>query len=58
MPGIAWKRAASPRGEVRDALVGLGYSTEEVRSVIGQLADDGPVEDLLRDALKVLAGSR
>ncbi len=49
---------ASPRGEVRDALVGLGYSTDEVRSVIGQLGDDGTVEDLLRDALKVLAGSR
>jgi hypothetical protein len=26
--------------------------------VIGQLAEDGTVEDLLRDALKVLAGSR
>ncbi len=48
----------SPRGEVRDALVGLGYSSEEVRAVLGQLADDGTVEDLLRDALRVLAGSR
>ena len=34
---------ASPRGEVRDALVGLGYSSEEVRTVIGQLAEDGTV---------------
>jgi Holliday junction DNA helicase RuvA len=50
---------ASPRGEVRDALVGLGYSAEEVRGVLTQLDDDdGSVEDLLRDALKVLAGSR
>jgi len=48
----------SARGEVRDALVGLGYSAEEVRGVLGQLDDDGTVEDLLRDALKVLAGSR
>jgi len=48
----------SPRGEVRDALVGLGYSPEEVRAVLGQLGDDGTVEDLLRDALRVLAGSR
>jgi len=49
---------STPRAEVRDALVGLGYSVEEVRSVIGQLPDDGTVEDLLRDALRVLAGSR
>jgi Holliday junction DNA helicase RuvA len=48
----------SARGEVRDALVGLGYSTEEVRGVLGQLEEDGSVEDLLRDALRVLAGSR
>jgi Holliday junction DNA helicase RuvA len=48
----------SARGEVRDALVGLGYSTEEVRGALGQLDDEGSVEDLLRDALKVLAGSR
>ena len=49
---------ATPRGEVRDALVGLGYSPEEVRGVLGQLGEDGTVEDLLRDALRVLAGSR
>ena len=49
---------ATPRGEVRDALVGLGYSTEEVRGVLGHLEDDGSVEDLLRDALRVLAGAR
>src|SRR5262245_6918805 len=48
----------SARGEVRDALVGLGYSAEEVRGVLGQLEEDGSVEDLLRDALRVLAGSR
>jgi len=48
----------APRGEVRDALVGLGYSPEEVRTVLGHLADDGTVEELLRDALKVLAGSK
>ena len=49
---------ASPRGEVRDALVGLGYSSEEVRGVLGHLDEDGTVEDLLRDALRVLAGTR
>ena len=49
---------STPRGEVRDALLGLGYSSEEVRDVLGQLAEDGTVEDLLRDALRVLAGAR
>jgi Holliday junction DNA helicase RuvA len=48
----------SARSEVRDALTGLGYTPEEVREVLGQLAEDGGVEDLLRDALRLLAGSR
>jgi Holliday junction DNA helicase RuvA len=46
------------RSEVRNALTGLGYSGDEVRDVLGQLPDDGAVEDLLRDALRLLAGSR
>ncbi len=53
----------TPRSEVRDALVGLGYSVEEVRGVLGQLTENASTEEattenLLRDALKVLAGSR
>ena len=48
----------SARAEVREALTGLGYAPDEVRSVIGQLPDDGAVEDLLRDALKRLAAAR
>ena len=47
-----------PRAEVREALTGLGYAPDEVRAVIGQLPDDGAVEDLLRDALKRLATVR
>lgn len=50
--------APRARAEVRDALTGLGYGTDEVRAVMGQLPDDGVVEDLLRDALKLLAASR
>ena len=46
------------RAEVREALTGLGYAPDEVRSVIGQLPDDGAVEELLRDALKRLAAVR
>ena len=49
---------ASARAEVRDALTNLGYSGEEVREVLGQLGDEGTVEDLLRDALRALAGGR
>ena len=49
---------ASARAEVRDALTNLGYSGEEVREVLGQLGDEGTVEDLLREALRALAGGR
>ena len=55
---VAAGTTSTPRSEVRDALVGLGYSPDEVRAVLGQLAEDGTVEELLRDALRVLAGSR
>lgn len=46
------------RAEVREALAGLGYAADEVRAVMGQLPDDGPVEELLRDALKLLSVNR
>jgi Holliday junction DNA helicase RuvA len=46
------------RSEVREALTGLGYTPDEVRDVLGQLGDAVMVEDLLRDALKLLAGTR
>jgi Holliday junction DNA helicase RuvA len=50
--------AASARAEVREALTGLGYSSEEVRDVLGQLSEDGTLEDLLRDALRLLGARR
>lgn len=50
--------APSARGEVRGALVGLGYAADEVRDILAQLDPDGTVEDLLRDALRLLAVSR
>ncbi len=46
------------RAEVREALAGLGYTSEEVREVLARLPDDGAVEDLLRDALRLLAAAR
>jgi Holliday junction DNA helicase RuvA len=45
----------SPRAEVREALAGLGYGPDEVRDALAQLPDDGAVEALLRDALRLLA---
>lgn len=50
--------ARSSRAEVRAALSGLGYQSDEVRDALAQLPDDGPVEELLRDALKLLAVTR
>jgi Holliday junction DNA helicase RuvA len=48
----------SARAEVRAALEGLGYGGEEVRDVLGALPADGPVEVLLKEALKLLAIDR
>ncbi len=50
--------APAPRTEVRAALAGLGYGPDEVRDVVAQLPEDGSVEDLLREALKLLAVTR
>ena len=48
----------SARSEVRAALEGLGYGVEEVRYVLDTLPLDGPVEILLKEALKLLAVDR
>jgi holliday junction DNA helicase RuvA len=47
--------APAPRAEVRVALAGLGYAPDEVRDVVAQLPEEGSVEELLREALKLLA---
>jgi len=46
------------RAEVREALIGLGYTPDEVRGVLGGLPADGGVQELLRCALRMLAVSR
>ena len=46
------------RADVREALTGLGYGPDEVREVLARLPDEGAVEELLRDALRQLAGAR
>ncbi len=47
--------APAARSEARAALAGLGYGADEVRAALDGLPADGPVEDLVRDALKRLA---
>lgn len=48
----------SARADVRDALVGLGYSDVEVRGALADLPDDGDAASMLRDALQMLATAR
>lgn len=58
MPEPGADGASTARSEVRAALDGLGYRPEEVGAVLLQIPDEGPVELLLRDALKLLALDR
>ncbi|NND04250.1 MAG: Holliday junction branch migration protein RuvA [Acidimicrobiia bacterium] len=47
----------SPLSEVRAALEGLGYQSEEIRGAMADLPDTEEVESLLRHALQVLGKS-
>jgi Holliday junction DNA helicase RuvA len=49
---------AARREEVKAALSSLGYGADEVRAVLARLPLDGPAEDMLRHALRELAGNR
>jgi holliday junction DNA helicase RuvA len=46
------------RGEVRAALVELGYGPDEIRRALESGQAEGTVEELLRQALRELAGAR
>jgi Holliday junction DNA helicase RuvA len=52
------EQGGSPRGEVRAALIGLGYGPDEIREALDSLDQDGPVEELVRTALRELARNR
>ncbi|MEL6890000.1 MAG: Holliday junction branch migration protein RuvA [Actinomycetota bacterium] len=45
-------------GEVREALAGLGYGTDEIRDTLRELPSDLDASALLRDALKLLGARR
>jgi len=48
----------SARGDVHEALVGLGYGPDEIRDAVRDLPSDGDPADLLKSALARLAVAR
>jgi Holliday junction DNA helicase RuvA len=56
--GVGASGAASSVAEVREALAGLGYATEEIREVLRVLPTDADSATLLRDALKSLGAQK
>ncbi|GAC1529078.1 MAG: Holliday junction branch migration protein RuvA [Acidimicrobiales bacterium] len=58
--GLAGGRndAPDPRADVRTALAGLGYAADEVKEAMRVLPEEGAPGELLRHALRQLAGSR
>ena len=47
-----------PLAEVREALAGLGYAPDEIRSTLADMPADLPVEEMLRRSLKDLGKAR
>jgi holliday junction DNA helicase RuvA len=56
--GAGAPRPRSVRSDVREALAGLGYSTDEIHGATAELPDDGDASQLLRQALQQLATAR
>ena len=55
--GVSGFAGNSARGDVRDALLGLGYGPEEVARVLSELPEATDTSDLLRQALQRLAAA-
>ena len=58
VPGGGPGTAGEPRREVRAALSELGYGSDEIRRALHELPEEGEVEEMLRRALRELAGAR
>lgn len=58
VPGAVAVAEGTAVAEVRAALVGLGYTADEVRHIVAGLPGTGTPEELLRAALRDLAGAR
>lgn len=54
LPDAEVAPSGSPLAEVRTALEGLGYQSEEIRAAMAELPDTDEVESLLRHALQEL----
>jgi holliday junction DNA helicase RuvA len=52
------RATATTRGDVRAALLGLGYGPDEVRQALSRLPAEGDLETHIRLALRELAGVR
>lgn len=57
VPGSAGA-GSGVRQEVRAALAELGYGPDEIRRALTEVPEEGAVEELLRHALRELAGAR
>ena len=51
------RTCAAQREELRAALGSLGYGNDEVRQVLARLPVEGSTEEMLRYALRELAGN-
>ena len=49
---------SSAVGDVREALAGLGYASEEIREAMREVPESASAEDMLRDALRLLGVRR
>jgi Holliday junction DNA helicase RuvA len=49
---------SSAVGDVREALAGLGYASEEIREAMREVSESASAEDMLRDALRLLGVRR
>lgn len=58
LDGAGGLGSASAVADVRDALAGLGYGTDEIRDVLRELPSDADSSTMLRDALKSLGARR
>ena len=56
--GVSGGGQSSVVADVREALTGLGYGTDEVRDVLRDLSGDADAPSLLREALKSLGARR
>jgi holliday junction DNA helicase RuvA len=58
LSGADGDSGTSPMSEVREALAGLGYGTEEIREAIKGVTTTGDTAAMLREALSMLGSSR